>query len=164
MALAEPNSALHPQSDPATFEHIVHLLSTRTQASPIYAFLLSSATIVHASKGLILAQITLTENHVNSSGSLHGGVSATLVDWGGGMAISSWDLRSKSGVSIDINITYLSGAKVGDVVEIEGKVDRVGGSIGFTSVNIWRLRDGLRTDKVVTGRHTKFVRGTAAPQ
>jgi acyl-coenzyme A thioesterase 13 len=149
------------QSDQDTFKHISDQISTRTQASPIYAFLLSSVVLTHASSGLIIARLTLEANHVNSGGGLHGGVSATLVDWAGGTAIASHDLRSRTGVSLDIHVEYLASAKVGDEIEIEGRADRVGGSVAFTSVGLYKVRDGKRAEPLVLGRHTKFVKGTA---
>jgi acyl-coenzyme A thioesterase 13 len=149
------------QSDPDTFKHIADQISTRTQASPIYAFILSSVVLTHASAGLIIARLVLEANHVNSGGGLHGGVSATLVDWAGGTAISSHDLRGRTGVSVDIHVEYLASAKVGDEIEIEGRADRIGGSLAFTSVGLYRVRDGERAETLVLGRHTKFVKGTA---
>lgn len=99
---------------------------------------------------------------MNSGKSLHGSVSATIVDWAGGMAISTWDLREKSGVSVDIHVTYQSGAKVGEEVEIEGIAEKVGGSLAFTKVNIFKiLEDGNRGNLVVSATHTKFVAGSA---
>jgi acyl-coenzyme A thioesterase 13 len=149
------------QSDPAIFLHITHQIKNRTQASPIYAFLLSDVVLTHASKGLIITRLTVGPNHVNSGGGLHGGVSATLVDWAGGMSIAAYDLRGKTGVSVGIHVEYLAAARVGDEIELEGRADRVGGSVAYTSVGIYRVRDGKRAEALVLGRHTKFVRGTA---
>ncbi|OLN83751.1 Acyl-coenzyme A thioesterase 13-like protein 2 [Colletotrichum chlorophyti] len=155
-----PPAATPTESDPATFAHIENYISTRCNASPIYAFLFNPGLrLTHASKGLILARLPLTPNHLNSSGSIHGSVSATIVDWAGGLAIAAWDLREATGVSVDINISYLSGAKAGDEIEIEGKVEKVGGSLAFTHVNIYKVAaDGTRGATVANGRHTKFVR------
>jgi hypothetical protein len=77
--------------------HIEHLVKTKLPNSPIYNFLLAPVRITHASKGHVLARLTLSQNHMNAGQSLHGSVSATIVDWAGGMAISTWDLREKSG-------------------------------------------------------------------
>jgi acyl-coenzyme A thioesterase 13 len=164
MASATPVSIAVPTSipsDPAIFEHINHQIQTRTQGSPIYAFLLSDVVLTHASRGLVIARLTLGPNHVNSGGGLHGGVSATLVDWAGGTSIAAHDMRGKTGVSVDIHVEYLASASVGDEVEIEGRADRVGGSLAYTSVGIYRVRNGTRAEALVLGRHTKFVRGTA---
>ena len=82
------------------------------------------------------------------------------MDWAGGLAIAAWDLRGATGVSVDINVSYLSSARLGDEIEIEGRVERVGGSLGFTEVRIWRVETegGKRGGMVVSGRHTKFVK------
>lgn len=142
--------------------HIEHLVKTKLPGSPIYNFLLAPVKITLASKGHVLARLTLSENHMNSGKSLHGSVSATIVDWAGGMAISTWDLREKSGVSVDIHVTYQSGAKVGDEIEIEGIAEKVGGSLAFTKVNIFKvIEGGKRGNLVVSATHTKFVAGTA---
>ncbi|KAI6863620.1 hypothetical protein D0869_14974 [Hortaea werneckii] len=140
--------------------HIEQLVQTKLPGSPIYAFLLSPVQIFHAEKGHVVARLPLSQNHMNSGGSIHGSVSATIVDWMGGMAISSWDLRNKSGVSIDIHVTYQSGAKSGDEIEIEGIAEKVGGSLAFTKVNIFKVENGKRGRVVVTGTHTKFVKGS----
>ena len=148
-------------SKSAEQKHIEGLVEKRLPTSPIYAFLLSGVTIQSGTtKGHIIARLPLEKNHMNSAGSLHGAVSGTIVDWAGGMAISSFDLREKSGVSVDIHITYQSGAKLGEEIEIEGIAERVGGSLAFTKINIFKVEDGKRGKVVATGTHTKFVKGT----
>ncbi|KAH9826217.1 Thioesterase superfamily [Teratosphaeria destructans] len=141
--------------------HIEHLVATRLPTSPIYAFLLTPIAITSATRGHVIARLPLSANHMNSAQSLHGAVSAAICDWMGGMAISSYDLRDKSGVSVDIHVTYQSGAKVGDVVEIEGIAEKVGGSLAFTKVNIFKVDgEGQRGQVVASGTHTKFVKGS----
>lgn len=141
--------------------HLAHLARTKTPTSPIYAFLLTSIRITSASQGHFTARLPLGANHMNSSGSLHGAVSACIVDWAGGMAIASHDLREKTGVSVDIHVTYQSGAKLGQEVEIEGSVEKLGGSLAFTRIGIYKVDEsGGRGGVVATGTHTKYVRGT----
>jgi acyl-coenzyme A thioesterase 13 len=144
--------------------HVEELVRTKMPGSPIYAFLLGSVQIVHASKGHVVARLKLTQDHMNSGHSLHGSVSATIVDWMGGMAVATYDLRATTGVSVDIHVTYQSGAKVGDVVEIEGIADRVGRNLAFTKVTIYKCEpeSGARGKIVITGTHTKFVKGSEA--
>lgn len=138
--------------------HIEKLVQTKLPTSPIYAFLLSPVQITAASKGHVVARLPLTTNHMNSSGSLHGAVSATIVDWMGGMAIATFDLRQKTGVSVDIHVTYQSGVKVGEEIEIEGTAEKVGGSLAFTKIVIYKVENGERGRVVTSGTHTKFVR------
>ena len=140
--------------------HIEKLVEKKMPGSPIYAFLLSSIRITSATKGHVIARLPLGENQMNSNGSLHGAVSAAIVDWAGGMAISSFDLREKSGVNVDIHVTYQSGAKLGEELEIEGLAERVGGSLAFTKINIYKVEGDQRGKVVATGTHTKYVKGS----
>ncbi|KAF4311590.1 Phenylacetic acid degradation-related protein [Botryosphaeria dothidea] len=126
--------------------------------SAIYGFLLADIEITHASQGLVRARLPLTKNQVNSKGGIHGSVSATLVDWAGGLAISSYDLREKNGVSTDIHVTYVSSAREGDIIEVEGRANKVGGTLAFTSVVISKVVDGVAGPVIATGNHTKYVK------
>ncbi|QDS78119.1 hypothetical protein FKW77_004310 [Venturia effusa] len=146
------------QSNPDTLSHIEQLWSTLLPASPVYSFLLSGLRITHASPGLIHARLVLTKEHLNSKLGIHGSVSATIIDAFGGLAIASTDLREKTGASVDLNVSYLGSAGMGDEIEIEGKADKVGGSLAFTSVTLYKVKEGARDAVIVIGRHTKFVR------
>ncbi|KAK8068662.1 hypothetical protein PG994_005278 [Apiospora phragmitis] len=138
--------------------HIETLVERQLQRSPIYALTLSDVRIVSAVKGVVKARIVLSKNHMNSSGGLHGSVSATIVDWAGGIAIATWDRRDKTGVSVEIHVRYLSSAREGEEIEIEATADRVGGSVGFTSVVISKVVDGEAGPVVASGTHTKYVK------
>lgn len=129
--------------------------------SPLYAFLLSSATITEASRGLVRARLALGAHHINSKGGLHGSATAALVDWAGSLAVASWDLRARTGVSADLHVAYVSSAREGDEVEVEARADRVGGALAFTRVVVYRVVDGAAGPVVATGSHSKYVRGTA---
>jgi acyl-coenzyme A thioesterase 13 len=138
--------------------HVETYWATRKPQSPIYKFLLEDIEIVYASKGIVRARLPLTNNHVNFHRGIHGSVSATLIDWVGGLAIAAWDNREKTGVSTDIHISYQSSAKEGDVIEIEGRASKVGGTLAFTTATIWKLVDGKPGPVVASGSHTKFVK------
>lgn len=140
--------------------HIEKLVETQLPDSPIYAFLLTPVQITSASKGRFIARLPLEKNHMNRNGSLHGSVTATIVDWAGGMAIATFDHRYKTGVSVDIHVTYQSGVKLGDEIEIEGVAEKVGGSMAFTRIGIYKVEGGERGRVVATGTHTKYVKGT----
>jgi uncharacterized protein (TIGR00369 family) len=157
-----PAPAPHPPSDPATEAHVHRLLASHIPRSPIYSFLLTPApTVRHARPGCVVVRLPLRPAHLNGAGSVHGGALATLVDWAGGLAIATHDARDRTGVSVDIHVAYLAGARAGDTLEIEARADRVGGSVAFSSVDVYRLADGGARVPVAMGRHTKFVRGSA---
>ena len=125
--------------------------------STIYRLLLSEVEWVSAAHGRIVARLRLQPVHLNSKGTLHGSVSATIVDWAGGMAIASTGLH-KTGVSTDIHISYVSAAKDNDFIEIEAWVTRVGKSLAYTMVEIRKVGDDVngKGPVVCTGSHTKY--------
>jgi acyl-coenzyme A thioesterase 13 len=145
-------------NDAEIFAHVEKYWEGRKPSSPIYQFLLEDIKITHASKGVVRARLPLTNNHVNTHGGIHGSVSATLIDWVGGIAIAAWDNRTKTGVSTDIHISYQSSAKAGDTIEIEGRAGKVGGTLAFTTATIWKVVDDKQGPIVATGSHTKFVK------
>lgn len=103
----------------------------------------------------MVAKLPVAANHLNSKGGLHGSVSATIVDWAGGMAIASTGLE-KTGLSTDIHVSYVSTAKLGDTLTIEGRTSKVGRNLGFTTVTILKGEGDQRT-VVAHGTHTKYI-------
>lgn len=150
--------AAEAADDPETLAHVETFWLGRKPHSPIYQFLLEDIKLIHASKGVVRARLPLTKNHVNAHGGIHGSVSATIVDWVGGMAIAAWEKRTKTGVSTDIHITYQTSAKEGDTIEIEGRASKVGGTLAFTTATIWKVVDDKAGPVIASGSHTKFVR------
>lgn len=59
-------------------------------------------------------------------------------------------------------MSYLGSAGAGDEIEIEGRAEKVGGSLAFTTISLFTVKEGVRGDVIVMGRHTKFVRQPAA--
>jgi acyl-coenzyme A thioesterase 13 len=119
--------------------------------------LLSDVDIVSAVNGCVVSRLALQPIHLNSKKILHGSVSATIVDWAGGMALASTGL-DKTGVSTDIHVSYVSAAREGDTIEIEARVSRVGKNLGYTTVEIRKMaREGKDASVVCTGSHTKYL-------
>ena len=139
-------------------DHVERCWSRIRQSSPVYTFFFSNITLVSASTGLVTAQLAVEAQHVNSKAGLHGSVSATIVDWAGGMAIASHGLEH-TGLSVDLHVTYVSTAREGDVLTIEGRTNKVGRNLGFTSVVIWKGVEGVGRGRevVATGTHTKYI-------
>lgn len=145
-------------SNPEILAHVEKFWEGRKPHSPIYQFLLDDIKLIYASKGVVRARLLLTKNHVNAHGGIHGSVSATLIDWVGGIAIAAYDNRTKTGVSTDIHISYQSSARDGDTIEVEGRAGKVGGTLAFTTATIWKVVDDIPGPIVATGSHTKFVK------
>ena len=88
----------------------------------------------------------------NAYKTLHGGAICTIVDVVGTLALLSID-PTKAGVSVDLNCNFISAAKAGEEIIIEGKVLKSGRRLGFTQVDLKRKDGSL----IATGRHTKAL-------
>jgi acyl-coenzyme A thioesterase 13 len=119
-------------------------------------FLLSDVEIISARKGAVTARLALAKNHVNSRGTIHGAVSAALADWSGGLAIATHGLE-RTGASIDIHVNYIGTANIEDTIEIEAIANKVGRSIAFTTLRIYKLVEGQQGPMIATASHTKYI-------
>ena len=138
--------------------HVQEVWDGMKDRSPIYKYLLDDIHILSAERsGSFNARLKVKEVHLNSKGSLHGVVSTCLTDWAGGLAIAATGLQ-KSGVSTDIHTTFVSTAKEGDVLEIQAKAAKVGGTLAFTTLEIEKIQPDGKRCVVATGSHTKYVK------
>lgn len=140
--------------------HVQNVWETQRANSPIYALLLTNVTIEDASEGTIRARLQLDKNHTNSKGSLHGTMTACIIDWVAGMVIASYG-STYTGMSTDIHVSYLAGAKEGEILEITGRSMKMGGTFAFVSADITKVKDG-ESVVIATGLHTKYVRQKAS--
>lgn len=159
--MAEPASTAPRATDGASvLAHVSRVATKKITASQPYALLIPTISIVSASaEGLVTAELTLEPSHVNSLGGIHGTTSAAIIDFIGGMAIAAKSGGDKTGVSTDIHVSYVSSARVGDTVEVECRLNKLGRNVAFTSVEIRKKGgDGTGAKKVlITGSHTKYV-------
>ncbi|KAL0477911.1 acyl-coenzyme A thioesterase [Acrasis kona] len=114
---------------------------------------LDKMTIDSMDGGIAKATLPISDELGNSYGTLHGGAIATLIDVMGTLALLTHN-SEKGGVSIEMNMSFLSPAKVGDTILAEGQVVKSGRSMGFTQVTLYRKSD---MKVVATGRHTKAL-------
>lgn len=149
-------------ADRTPLESVQALWDRLSTSSPVYGFFFDGMEITAATYGWMSAKITVNERMVNSKGGLHGSVSATIVDWAGGMAIASTGAL-KTGVSTDIHVSYVSTANEGDVLSIEATVNKVGRNLAYTDVKIYK-RKGDRRSVVASGSHTKYIMGDPGDQ
>ncbi|PWN25727.1 Thioesterase/thiol ester dehydrase-isomerase [Jaminaea rosea] len=163
-----PSSRPQPLQGAELFSAIESLTTKILSASPVYSHLLSSLSLQSASPG----QVTyiwpqLPAHCLNSHHTLHGAVSATLIDFLGGPVIASTSsnpLEAKRGVSTDISAQYLREAKEGERVRIVGRAKKVGKRLAWVGVEIWAggkeggPEGGEGGERLcVEGSHTKFI-------
>ncbi|XP_047971158.1 acyl-coenzyme A thioesterase 13 [Salvia hispanica] len=104
-------------------------------------------------RGRIVCSFTVPPRLVNSGNTLHGGATAALVDIVGSAVIYTVGAQT-TGVSVEINVSYLTGAAVGEEVEIESKALRVGKTMAVVSVDLKSKKTGKL---IAQGRHTKYL-------
>ncbi len=130
------------------------------QGSPIYGYLLTSAEVRSASHDTVVCTLPLDKQHINSKNILHGSVSCTIADWMGGLVIAARGPGQQRGVSVDIHTTYIASATIEDALWIEGKAEKVGGKLAYTTIKIFAHRKDAEPDTrllIVQATHTKYV-------
>ncbi|KAF5751760.1 acyl-coenzyme A thioesterase 13-like [Tripterygium wilfordii] len=116
-------------------------------------FIMDGLKIDLIEPGRLVCSFKVPQRLLNAGNFLHGGVTATLVDLVGSAVIFTVGAPS-TGVSVDINVSYLDAAYANDEVEIEAKTLRVGKAVGVVSVE---LRNKKTKKIIAQGRHTKYL-------
>ncbi|KAJ1910581.1 hypothetical protein H4219_006173 [Mycoemilia scoparia] len=105
-----------------------------------------------AKPGFVVAEIPVEKDHENSYGTAHGGWIGSLVDAGGSLAIASHGLPS-TGVSTDINVSYIRAVKPSTMLKMECECLKLGKTLASTEVRLSCDEGNI----VAVGRHTKYV-------
>ncbi|CAH2284491.1 Hypothetical predicted protein [Pelobates cultripes] len=121
--------------------------------SPGFDRVLQKVELVSASPGKVVCEMKVEEEHTNRGGTLHGGLTATLVDVISTAALVHTE-RAAPGVSVDMNITYMNAAKIGDSILITAQVLKQGRSLAFATVD---LTNKVTGKMIAQGRHTKHL-------
>ncbi|KAK2887109.1 hypothetical protein QQF64_013919 [Cirrhinus molitorella] len=121
--------------------------------SPGFDRVLSKVEILSAAPGKVVCELKVEEEHTNRGGTLHGGLTATLVDVISTTAIM-YSERGAPGVSVDMNITYMNAAKIGEDVLITAQVLKQGRTLAFATVDLTNKANGKL---IAQGRHTKHL-------
>ncbi|XP_058474780.1 acyl-coenzyme A thioesterase 13 [Solea solea] len=135
-----------------TLNSIKQIMRTMTNAT-CFDRVLSKVDVVSASPGKVVCEMRVEEEHTNHGGTLHGGLTATLVDVISTVAIMYSD-RGAPGVSVDMNITYMNAAKIGEDVLITAQVLKQGRTLAFATVDLTNKATGK---PIAQGRHTKHL-------
>ncbi|XP_051948913.1 acyl-coenzyme A thioesterase 13 [Xyrauchen texanus] len=121
--------------------------------SPGFDRVLQKVEIVSATPGRVVCEMKVEEEHTNRGGTLHGGLTATLVDVISTTAIMYTE-RGAPGVSVDMNITYMNAAKIGEDILITAQVLKQGRTLAFATVDLTNKANGKL---IAQGRHTKHL-------
>lgn len=109
--------------------------------------------VTDATDGTVHFALDINKDHTNRLGTIHGGTIASMVDLGGSLAVASKG-RFATGVSTDLNVTYLSpGGVSGDIITGTATCDKIGKTLAYTTVNFFNKKGQL----AARGSHTKYV-------
>ncbi|KAB8231060.1 PaaI family thioesterase [Aspergillus alliaceus] len=115
--------------------------------------LLDNLRLTAAKPGQVNFELDIQKEHTNRLNILHGGTIASMVDLGGSLAVASCGLFA-TGVSTDLNVTYLSsGGKIGDKILAEASCDKFGKTLAYTSIKFVNSKGEV----VARGSHTKYI-------
>ncbi|XP_052258426.1 acyl-coenzyme A thioesterase 13-like [Dreissena polymorpha] len=114
---------------------------------------LKSVRVLSGGGGTCKCALHVGEEHQNRGGTLHGGLTCTLVD-----AVSTWALMATeepvAGVSVDLSVSFMKGARVGEEIVVDARILKRGKRLAFLSVDITNMADGTL---LAQGKHTKYV-------
>ncbi|CCC06706.1 hypothetical protein SMACR_00732 [Sordaria macrospora] len=109
--------------------------------------------VTGATQGKVNFELDITKDHTNRLKIIHGGTIASMVDLGGSLAVASKGLYA-TGVSTDLNVSYISGGgKVGEKILGTAVCDKIGKTLAYTTVTFRNQKGEL----CARGSHTKFV-------
>ncbi|XVF17018.1 hypothetical protein REPUB_Repub10bG0080700 [Reevesia pubescens] len=116
-------------------------------------FIMQGLRVDLIEQGRILCSMKVPSRLLNAGNFLHGGATASLVDFVGSAVIHTYGVTS-TGVSVEINVSYLDAAYVDEEIEIEARALRVGKTVAVVNVEFRKKNTG----KIVAqGRHTKYL-------
>ncbi|HEU5319183.1 MAG TPA: PaaI family thioesterase [Methylomirabilota bacterium] len=131
-------------------------MTDERRRSPFSAFI--GTEMEELREGYARLSLTVERRHTNPNGVMHGGVVTTLMDEAlGGVIASVRGLETMFAAphaTVEMNASFLSGARPGDRIVVEGRVIRMGKSIAFGEAEARRNGDTL----IAKGRLTFAIR------
>lgn len=133
-------------------------MTSERRRSPFSALI--GAEMEELREGYARLSLVLDDRHTNPNGVMHGGVVTTMMDSSLGAALGA--LRGEEAVrnphaTIEMNASFLSSARPGDRIVVEGTVIRAGKSVAFGEAEA--RRNG---DLIAKGRLTFAIRRSGA--
>lgn len=132
--------------DPARFEKIVEV----NQTCPFHRWL--GMNLVSVGPGRAQVEMRVQPEYANLLDYAHGGIAPSLADTVMGMAIRS---RGYSVVTIDMNVNYTSGARVGQTITATATVLHIGKNTIVAEAEVNNAEGCL----LAKARGTFFIKG-----
>uniref|UniRef100_A0A0R3RME9 4HBT domain-containing protein n=1 Tax=Elaeophora elaphi TaxID=1147741 RepID=A0A0R3RME9_9BILA len=101
--------------------------------------------------GHVEIELEIADEHLNPSGTIHGGFTATLINIASTVAVLVSG-RPTAGRSVDLSVSYQSAAKPGEIIIAESIVQRTTRNLAFISTKVYRKTDNRC---IATGQDTK---------
>ncbi|KAJ8034005.1 Acyl-coenzyme A thioesterase 13 [Holothuria leucospilota] len=96
--------------------------------------------------------MAVKEEHTSQVGTLHGGLISTLVDSATSLALMTTE-NATPGVSVNLAISIIKAARIGDKMTIEAEVLKQGRTLAFTEAELFNQNG----DILATGHHVKHI-------
>ena len=111
-------------------------------------------------EGYVRMSLVVEEKHTNPNGVMHGGVLTTLMDEALGAVIATIRgmevMRAAPHATVEMNVSFLAGARAGDDIVVEGRALKVGRSVAFGEAEARRRGSD---DLIANGRFTYVIAG-----
>lgn len=118
---------------------------------------LVGATIEEAREGYARLSLKLEQKHTNPNGVMHGGVVTTLLDETLAIAVAHARgldaVRAQPHAAIEMNASFLSAAREGDELVVEGTLLKAGRTVFFGEAVVRKRGE----DKLVSKGRVTFV-------
>lgn len=116
------------------------MLPEEHRASPFVAAI--GACLEEWQEGFIRLSLAIEDRHTNPNGVMHGGVITTLMDEAVGAVIASVRgldaMAAAPHSTVDMNVSFLSAARPGDDLVVEGRALKIGRSVAFAEAEAKR--------------------------
>ena len=112
----------------------------------------SNCVVTEMKENFIKCEMPVEQRHLNFGLGLHGAVSMQIVDSIGSLLLFAARPESNH-VSVDISTQFFAGCGLGDTLEIDCFLEKLGRKLAFIKVNIY---DKATKIKISSGTHTKY--------
>ncbi len=131
-------------------------MTNERRRSPFSAHI--GAELEELREGYARLSLVLQAHHTNPNGVMHGGVITTMMDSALGAALMAQrgeEASRNPHATVEMNASFLAGARPGDEIVVEGRVLRLGKNIAFGEAEARRRSDG---ELIAKGRLTFSIR------